>query len=149
MGQTVEVGAELVAVANMSTVWVVADAFERDAARIDVGAAMRVSGQALGQEWQTRVAYIDPQVAPETRTVRIRGEVANRDGRLRFGMYVDVDVMVAPREPAITVAKAAVQTIGDRQVVCTSPMVTCPGRSSNGRCVSERLPATWCKSLTV
>ena len=117
VGQTVEVGAELIAVADLSTVWVIADVFERDAARIDVGAPMRVSSLALGGEWQTRVAYIDPQVAPETRTVRIRGEVANRDRRLRFGTYVDVDVTVAPGAPAITVAKAAVQTIGDRQFV--------------------------------
>ena len=63
--------------ADLSTVSIVADAFERDSPLIHVGDLLRVASAAFDGERQTRVSYLDPQVTPETRTVRVRADLPN------------------------------------------------------------------------
>jgi RND family efflux transporter MFP subunit len=64
-----------------------------------------------------RVTYIDPRVDPQTRTAKVRVKVANPEGRLRLGMYVTVTFSTSSQERVVVVPRAAVQTIGGRQVV--------------------------------
>ena len=70
-----------------------------------------------GQIWNGVVTYIDAQVAPETRTARLRVETSNPGRRLRLGMYVDVVVRDAAPFGIIVVPKSAVQTVGSQSVV--------------------------------
>jgi hypothetical protein len=70
-----------------------------------------------GATWRSRVSYLDPQLVPETRTVRVRADVPNGDGRLKLGQYVEVSIESKDARRAVIVPKAAVQTIGDRQFV--------------------------------
>ena len=62
-------------------------------------------------------AYIDPRVDPQTRTAKVRVEVPNAEGRLRLGMYVTLAFTTPGGERTVVVPRAAVQTIGERQVV--------------------------------
>ena len=72
-----------------------------------------------------RVGYIDPQMAVDTRTARVRVELSNPDQALRLGMYVDVVLSVPPAsgpagsasDESMVVPRTAVQTVGDRSVV--------------------------------
>jgi cobalt-zinc-cadmium efflux system membrane fusion protein len=64
-----------------------------------------------------RVSYIDPRVDPQTRTAKIRVEVPNAQGQLRLGMYVTVAFTTRGGERTVVVPRAAVQTLGARQVV--------------------------------
>jgi cobalt-zinc-cadmium efflux system membrane fusion protein len=128
VGQNVAPGEELVVVSDLSSVWVVADVFERDLARVHAGAAVSAGSQDTpGRTWHARVSYVDPQVAADTRTVRVRAEVANADGRLRPGQYVDVAIEDPTAASTVTVPKGAVQTIGDRHFVYV-PDATGPDR---------------------
>ena len=128
VGQNVAPGDELVVVSDLSSVWVVADVFERDLARVRSGAAATVTSQdAPGRAWAARVSYVDPQVAADTRTIRVRAEVANKDGRLRPGQYVDVSLDDSATASVVTVPVGAVQTIGDRHFVYV-PDVSGPDR---------------------
>jgi len=69
---------ELFTVADLSTVWVMASLNEKDFAPVQVGSAARITAPAYGgRVWNGRVAYIDPQVDPNTRTAQARIEVAN------------------------------------------------------------------------
>ena len=80
----------LFTVVDLSTVWVVADVYETDFARIRVGTSAAITAAAYpGMTLSGRVAYIDPQVRPDTRTAKIRIEVPNTGGRLKLGMFVD------------------------------------------------------------
>jgi multidrug efflux pump subunit AcrA (membrane-fusion protein) len=63
------------------------------------------------------VAYIDLRVEPATRTTKVRVEVPNRDGRLRLGMYLSMAFDTSSGQRVVLVPKAAVQSLGDRQVV--------------------------------
>ena len=116
-GQTIETGAPIVAVVDLSTVWVVGEVYERDLASARVGATVSITSAALpGEALSGSIAYVDPQIAPDSRTARVRVEVPNKGGRLLLGMLMEMRIDTAGAE-AILVPRQAVQTIGDVPVV--------------------------------
>ena len=118
-GTSVDAATPLVTVVDLSTVWIVGDLYEPDFSRVSVGTPATVRTTAFpDQEIVGRIAYIDPQVRPETRTARVRVEVSNPAQQLRLGMYAEVQVEVPGQQSeSVTVPSAAVQKVGDRTVV--------------------------------
>src|SRR6266446_3391902 len=117
LGLVVNTAQELFTVADLSNVWVMASVNEKDFAVIQVGSAASISAPAYpGRSWKGRVAYIQPQVDPTTRTAPARIEVANPGELLRIEMYVDVEFR-SQGSIAPVVPEAAVQSIGERRFV--------------------------------
>ncbi len=117
-GQNVTAGESLVTVADRSRVWVIADVFEADLGHVREGQQARVTSETFpGREWTGRVTYLDPAIARDTRTAKVRIEVENRDEALRFGMFVSVDLGTAAVSSDLVVPKSAVQSLGAVQVV--------------------------------
>jgi Cu(I)/Ag(I) efflux system membrane fusion protein len=85
-GQYVTAGEPIYRVANLSTVWLMLELYPEDAALIRFGQRVQAEVQSLPGELHTgRVAFIDPVVNRETRTVGVRVELLNEHGRLRPG----------------------------------------------------------------
>jgi hypothetical protein len=107
----------------LSTVWVIAQIYEKDFQAVSLGTPAIIATQAYpGRTFAGRVSYIDPRVDPQTRTVQVRIEIANPREVLRLGMFVDVNfggaVQGATGTKAVPVVpRSAVQTIGGKQVV--------------------------------
>lgn len=117
-GQNVDPSTKLFTVVDLSTVWVVADLFEQDFSRVRVGSAATITTSAEAAfVRQGRVAYIDPTLAPLTRTARVRIELPNGRNELRLGMFVDVAIDGAGPATVILIPRSAVQHVGDREVV--------------------------------
>ena len=122
-GEVVMTGKELFRVADLSSVWVIGQIFERDFAVVRVGTRAVVTTEAYpGRSFAGRVAYIDPRVEPQTRTAQVRIELANPREMLRLGMFVDVSfggdaVVRAGSAAVVMVPSAAVQEIAGKQVV--------------------------------
>jgi RND family efflux transporter MFP subunit len=120
-GLNVEAGAPLFTVADLSTVWVVAELFEQDFARVRIGTPATVTLPAYPDvQLQARVSYIDPQLSAATRTAKVRIELPNAQQQLRLGMYTDVQLGASAAggdAPGVTVPRTAVQIVGDRSVV--------------------------------
>lgn len=92
-GNYVETGSGLYRVADLSTLWVQLDAYESDLPVLKAGQEVLLRVEALpGELFTGRVTFVDPVLDPKTRTARVRVEVANRDRRLRPGMFVDASV---------------------------------------------------------
>ena len=118
VGLNVDPATKLFTVVDLSTVWVVADVYERDFSRIRVGSEAAITTSARPDfTLRGRVSYVDPQVSAGTRTAKARIEVPNPGGELRFGMYADVVVAGAPGTSTPGVPRSAVQNVGDRTVV--------------------------------
>ena len=118
LGQNVDGSAELFTVVDLSTIWIVGDVYERDLGAIRVGSPVTMTSAARpGVPLQGTISYIDPQVAPDSRTARVRVEAPNRDGQLRLGMYVDLVVADPSAAEVALVAKGAIQTIDNIAVV--------------------------------
>jgi RND family efflux transporter MFP subunit len=116
-GQVVALGQEMFVVADLSTVWVIGDLYEKDFASIRVGSEATVNIPPGGRQVRGKVSYIDPRVDPGSRTAKVRVEVPNADGSLRLGMFVDVRFSGQTAGKAVAVPRTAVQSIGERAVV--------------------------------
>lgn len=116
LGQYAEPSAPLFTIADLSRVWVMAQAFERDAVNVRVGGTAHVTLAALpGQEFDGRVALVGRQVEPGSRTLAVRIEVANASGALRPGMSASSRLEVAGQSRSIlAVPAAALQRVGER-----------------------------------
>lgn len=122
-GEVVMQNKEMFRVADLSTVWVIAQIYERDFQTVHVGAAATITTAAYpGRSFTASVSYIDPRVDPQTRTAQVRIELANPREQLKLGMFVDVNFGGAPQtapsgQPVAAVPVSAVQNIGGRQFV--------------------------------
>jgi RND family efflux transporter MFP subunit len=118
VGEVVMEGKELFRVADLSTVWVMGQIYERDFSVVHVGKRATVTTTAYpGKSFAGRVSYIDPRVDPATRTAQVRVEVTNPSEMLRIGMFVDIVFGDAPAQSAMMIPRAAVQSLGAKQVV--------------------------------
>jgi RND family efflux transporter MFP subunit len=125
-GLNIDPSTALFTVTDLSTVWVIADLYERDFASVGDGSAVTITTTAYpGLELRGLVSYVDPQVQAETRTAKLRAEVPNNGNRLRLGMFVDVSMAARGARAVVMVPKTAVQTIGTQSVVYVA---TAPGR---------------------
>jgi len=108
-GQFVNAGDVLIELTDLSTVWVKADVFDTDLARIRPGLAGSITSEAIpGLKLTGKVGFIDPRSDPQTRTTPVRLEVNNPGTRLKPGMIVQAafhlsmgTVLTVPREAVI------------------------------------------------
>ncbi len=108
---------ELYVVADLSRVWVMAEVFESDARLIRAGMNATVSAAyAGGGVMRAKVDYIQPEIDPMTRTLKVRLEVDNAGLKLKPEMYVNVDFAMGAAS-RLTVASEAVLNSGLRQTV--------------------------------
>ncbi len=92
-GNYVKAGDPIYRIAELSTVWLMMKLFPEDATRIRFGQRVEATIQSLpGETMLGRVAFIDPTVDPETRTVGVRVELLNEEGRLRPGDYAEAQI---------------------------------------------------------
>jgi RND family efflux transporter MFP subunit len=118
VGINVDPSAKLFTLVDLSTVWVVGDLYERDFALVGEGTRATITTAAYPDlALRGRVSYVDPQVRSETRTAQVRVEVNNPGGRLRLGMYADLQLETPGAAGKTMLPKAAVQNVGNRQVV--------------------------------
>lgn len=108
---------ELYTIVDLNKVWIVADIFESDAALIRPGQNARISLSYLpGQTVNAKVNFIQPQVDPVTRTIKVRLEAANPSQQLKPEMFVAVDFVI-PSAPVLTVPAEAVLDSGLKKTV--------------------------------
>ncbi|MEK6701757.1 MAG: efflux RND transporter periplasmic adaptor subunit [Planctomycetota bacterium] len=113
MGEVVEPGKPLLAVADTGTMWALVDLAEADLAVVKIGqqAAVSVDG-LLGKSFTGRLTWISTQVDPKTRTLKARVELDNGAGLLRANMFGRARINAGESRQAITVPKEAVQWEG-------------------------------------
>lgn len=120
-GEIISSGKELFRLADLSVVWIIGQLYEQDFTAARVGAPAVITTPAYPQRMFTgRVAYVDPRIEPQSRTAQVRIEVRNPNEMLKLGMFVDVNFGGAAGSGAraiTSVPRAAVQLIGDKQVV--------------------------------
>ncbi|MES2970484.1 MAG: efflux RND transporter periplasmic adaptor subunit [Pseudomonadota bacterium] len=116
-GMMSEVGETLFRIADMSTVWVIAEVPESALMDIIPGADVRISFHGFAGEPMTgRIDTIYPELDMMTRTAKLRIELPNPDGLLRPNMFADVEIMLG-QAPVMQVPEGAVIDTGDRQMV--------------------------------
>lgn len=117
-GMTVATGATLAKINGLATAWIEAAVPEAQGALAQLGRRVEARLTAYpGQRFIGRVIGVLPQANAETRTVRVRIELANPGGRLRPGMFAEVRLDHGEQTPVLYVASEAVIHTGRRAIV--------------------------------
>jgi multidrug efflux pump subunit AcrA (membrane-fusion protein) len=116
-GQYVAADLPLFAIADLARVWVLADLYELDFGRVRAGDRATFTADALtGRAREGSIEFVYPTVSTETRTLKVRLSLDNRDGLLRPGMYGRVRVAGRGGQ-ALVVPDEAVINTGAQQYV--------------------------------
>jgi Cu(I)/Ag(I) efflux system membrane fusion protein len=112
-------GEALYRIADLSSVWLLADVFEQDLGVVRDGQEVKITVNAYpGTTFSGKVAFIYPTVSPETRTGKVRIIVPNPDLRLKTGMYATVALDISAADhPVVAVPDSAVIDSGTKQAV--------------------------------
>ncbi|MEP6944402.1 MAG: efflux RND transporter periplasmic adaptor subunit [Acidobacteriota bacterium] len=119
-GEVVEANKELMRVTDLASVWVVAQVYENELARLHDGSGASVTSDAFpGRLFRGHVTYIDSNISPDTRTAQVRIELDNPGRVLKLGMYVNASFGAGGMSERTVpmIPTSAVQNISDRKVV--------------------------------
>jgi Cu(I)/Ag(I) efflux system membrane fusion protein len=116
-GMKVMPGEKLFDVADLSTVWVIADIYEYELPLIKVGENAAITLSYLpGKQLTSKIEYVYPALSGETRTARVRFSIPNPDGRLKPQMYSTVEIKINLGSKLAIPDDAVIDT-GARQIV--------------------------------
>jgi Cu(I)/Ag(I) efflux system membrane fusion protein/cobalt-zinc-cadmium efflux system membrane fusion protein len=116
-GMEVQPNSNLYTIADLSRVWVLADVYEYELPWLELGQMAEVELSYLpGVPMRGELTYIAPFLDPKTRTVEVRLELDNADGKLKPEMFGNAVIAGAPRPGAIAIPTDAVIRSGTRTV---------------------------------
>jgi cobalt-zinc-cadmium efflux system membrane fusion protein len=104
--------------ADVGTVWVLADVYEKDLGQIREGQAVEIVSPAYPDKtFRGRLTYISDVLEKETRTARVRCVLSNQDRLLKLEMFVSARVPTIRKKTAVAVPVRAIQNIDGKDVV--------------------------------
>jgi Cu(I)/Ag(I) efflux system membrane fusion protein len=116
-GTRVMPGEKLFDIADLSTVWVVAEIYESDLSLVRVGETAKIRMSNFpGKVLMARVEYVSPTLSEETRTAKVRFSLPNADGKLKPQMFTNLEMDVNMGTRLIVPEDAVIDT-GERQIV--------------------------------
>lgn len=110
-------GDKLFNLADLSSVWMYADVFEKDIAAIQVGQDVTVTTTAWpGESFPGRVGFINPVLDDATRTMKVRIELNNPDGKLKPNLFANAALSV-PLAETLVIPSSSLLDTGKRKIV--------------------------------
>ncbi len=117
-GMAIRPGMEALHVADLSSLWLTVEVYENQLPWLGEGSTAKISFDYFpGEEFTGKVRYVEPEVSPSTRTVKLTLEVPNPSDRFRVGMYATVNFKPVTAQDAVVVPAQAVIRSGERDVV--------------------------------
>jgi multidrug efflux system membrane fusion protein len=109
VGQFLTAGTQIVTLTDLSTLYANFTVTEKDSGQLKVGQTVRVAVDAYpGRTFEGRINAIEPQIATETRNIRVQATLDNPDRILKPGMFATTTVVLPDKPPVVTVPETAV-----------------------------------------
>lgn len=109
VGQYLTAGTAIVSLTDLSQLWANFTVTEKDSGQLKVGQVVRLKVDAyLGRTFEGKITTIEPQIATETRNIRVQATIANPDHILKPGMFVTTTVVLPDKPPVVTVPETAI-----------------------------------------
>lgn len=116
-GELVDREKELFTIVDTSTVWILADVYEKDLGQVKAGGECQVTVAAYpGEVFSGRITYVSDFLDPNSRTAKLRCVMSNKDGRLKLEMFATVEIPAGQRT-ALAAPAAALQQIGEETII--------------------------------
>lgn len=117
-GMYVKPDTEVLTLADLSSIWLLVDIFERQADWVAVGQPAEVRlGYLPGRLWEGEVEFVYPTIDPMTRTLQARLRFDNLDEALKPDMYANVRIYAGPKDAVLSIPREALIKTGDSQRV--------------------------------
>jgi multidrug efflux pump subunit AcrA (membrane-fusion protein) len=117
-GELVDKAKEIYTISDPTQLWAIAEVKERDIAAVKVGQDATFAALAYPDEkFHGKVVLIGNQVESGSRTIEVRIAVDNADGRLKPGMFADVEIVTTILDNVLLIPDSALQTDGEEQIV--------------------------------
>ena len=109
VGQYLTAGTQIITLTDLSQLYANFTVTEKDSAALKVGQVVRIKVDAYpGRDFEGKISTIEPQVATDTRNIRVQATIANPDRTLKPGMFTTTTVVLPNKPPVITVPETAV-----------------------------------------
>jgi multidrug efflux system membrane fusion protein len=109
VGQFLTAGTQIVTLTDLSTLYANFTVTEKDSGQLKVGQAVRVAVDAYpGRTFEGKINAIEPQIATDTRSIRVQATFDNPDRILKPGMFATTTVVLPDKPPVVTVPETAV-----------------------------------------
>ncbi len=117
-GELVDKAKEIYTISDPTQLWAIAEVKERDIAAVKVDQDATFAALAYPEEkFRGKVVLIGNQVESGSRTIEVRIAVDNADGRLKPGMFADVEIVTTILDNVLLIPDSALQTDGEEQIV--------------------------------
>src|SRR5450432_4207313 len=109
VGQYLTAGTQIVSLTDLSQLYANFTVTEKDSGALKVGQVVRISVDAYpGRTFEGKITTIEPQIATDTRNIRVQATIANPDRILKPGMFTTTTVVLPDRPPVVTIPETAV-----------------------------------------
>jgi multidrug efflux system membrane fusion protein len=109
VGQYLTAGTQIVSLTDLSQLYANFTVTEKDSGALKVGQTVRIAVDAYpGRPFEGKISTIEPQIATDTRNIRVQATIANPDRILKPGMFTTTTVVLPDKPPVITVPETAV-----------------------------------------
>lgn len=109
VGQYLTAGTQIVSLTDLSVLYLNFTVTEKDSGALKVGQVVRIKVDAWpGKTFEGKITTIEPQIATDTRNIRVQATIANPDKLLKPGMFASTTVVLPDKPPVVTVPETAV-----------------------------------------
>jgi membrane fusion protein, multidrug efflux system len=109
VGQFLTAGTQIVTLTDLSMLYLNFTVTEKDSGNLKVGQTVRILVDAYpGRTFEGKITTIEPQIAAETRNIRVQATIENPDKILKPGMFATTTVVLPDKPPVVTVPETAV-----------------------------------------
>jgi multidrug efflux system membrane fusion protein len=109
VGQYLTAGTQIVSLTDLSVLYANFTVTEKDSGALKVGQTVRIAVDAYpDRTFEGKITTIEPQIATDTRNIRVQATIQNPDRILKPGMFATTSVVLPDKPPVITVPETAV-----------------------------------------
>ena len=109
IGQYLTAGTQIVSLTDLSQLYANFTVTEKDSGALKVGQTVRIAVDAYpGRQFEGKITTIEPQIATDTRNIRVQATIANPERILKPGMFATTTVVLPDKPPVITIPETAV-----------------------------------------
>jgi multidrug efflux system membrane fusion protein len=109
VGQYLTAGTQIVSLTDLSQLYANFTVTEKDSGALKVGQTVRIAVDAYpGRKFEGKITTIEPQIATDTRNIRVQATIDNPDRILKPGMFATTTVVLPDKLPVVTVPETAV-----------------------------------------
>lgn len=109
VGQYLTAGTQIVSLTDLSVLYANMTVTEKQSSQIKVGQAVRIMVDAYpGRTFDGKITTIEPQIATDTRNIRVQATIQNPDSILKPGMFATATIVLPEKPPVVTIPETAV-----------------------------------------